>query len=85
MRIKIGTSEYAGMAEEIIQILWVDDINRKNFDTIDEYLTSIARKTEKYNGKRLNLGTGTIEERSLRLLNEMVLANIADWCYPNKP
>lgn len=71
MRVLVDGREYIGPPEAVIGEMWDDCFHRDTLARIEEYIAFVAANVFKFAGFGIDVGSGTIMEKSQRLLDGM--------------
>ncbi|GAB6157867.1 hypothetical protein JCM39194_10670 [Desulfotomaculum varum] len=77
MRLVVDGREYTGTPLEIVYWMWQDCFHRDSLATIDEYMRWLTGNVFKFTGQGIDIGDGTPEEKSWRLIEGLIELGIA--------
>lgn len=77
MRVLVNDREYTGSPEAVVGEMWDDCFHRDTLVRIEEYIAYVAANVFMFAGVGIDIGTGTVVEKSRRLLEGMAAIGIA--------
>lgn len=77
MRVLVDDREYIGSPEAVVGEMWNECFHRDTMGRIEEYIAFVAANVFKFAGFGIDVGTGTVVEKSQRLLEGMEAAGLA--------
>lgn len=77
MRVLVNDRIYTGSPEAVVGDMWDDCFHRDTLVRIEEYIAYVAANVFKFAGVGIDVGTGTVVEKSRRLIEGMEAAGFA--------
>lgn len=77
LRVLVNDKEYIGSPEMVVGEMWDECFHRDTLVCIEEYIAYVAANVFKFAGLGIDVGTGTVVEKSQRLLEGMEAVGLA--------